>query len=106
MEFLNSVIRIQISKNFSQPFNSVPTASNSSCLPSPSLRAASLDSTHSRNSDTSTNTLQMSCANLCHVSFKFHSENLQRVSLLPTKKNGLPVASTLLCTLKNLEHIC
>ena len=44
MEFLSSVTRrIQISKNFSQPFISVPTASDSSCLPSPSPRAASLD---------------------------------------------------------------
>ena len=63
MEFLSSVTRrIQISKAFSQPFNSVPTASNSSCLPSPSSLAASLDSTHSRDSDTSTHTLQMSSA--------------------------------------------
>jgi len=44
IEFLSSVTRgIHISKNLSQPFNSVPTASNSSCLPSPSPRAASLD---------------------------------------------------------------
>ena len=78
MEFLSSVItRVQISKNFSQPFNSVPTASNISCLPSPSPRAASLDSTHSRDSDATTHTLRMSSADLCHVSFKIHSENLQ-----------------------------
>jgi len=44
IKFLRSVTRrIQISKNHSQPFISVPTASNSSCLPSPSPRAASLD---------------------------------------------------------------
>ena len=44
MEFLSSVTRrIQISKNFSQPFISVPTASDSSCPPSPSPRAESLD---------------------------------------------------------------
>jgi len=44
MEFLSSVTRrIQISKNLSQSFNSFPTASSSSCLPSPSPRAASLD---------------------------------------------------------------
>ena len=43
-EFLSSVTRrIQISKNRSQPFNSVPSASNSSCLPSPSPRTASLN---------------------------------------------------------------
>jgi len=43
-EFLTSVTRrIQNSKNLLQPFNSAPTASNSSCLPSPSPRAASLD---------------------------------------------------------------
>jgi hypothetical protein len=35
--------RIQISKNHSQHFISVPTSSNSPCLPSPSSRAASLD---------------------------------------------------------------
>ena len=61
MEFLSSVTRrIRISKKLSQPFNNVPTASNSSCLPSPSPRAASLDKTHSRDSDTSTHTLQIS----------------------------------------------
>jgi len=77
MEFLSSVTtRVQISKNFSQPFNSVPTASNSSCLPSPSPHAASLDSTHSRDSDATTHTLQMSSADLCHDSFKSHSENV------------------------------
>jgi hypothetical protein len=60
-EFLISLTRkIQIAKNLSMPFNSVPTASNSSCTPSPS-RAASLDSTHSQDSDTSTHTLQISC---------------------------------------------
>jgi hypothetical protein len=52
-EFLISVTRkIQITKNLSLPFNSVPTASNSSCIPSLS-HATSLDSTHSRDSDTS-----------------------------------------------------
>jgi hypothetical protein len=44
MEFLSSVTRrIQISKNFLQPSVSVPKASDSSCLQSPSHRAASLD---------------------------------------------------------------
>jgi len=62
IEFLSSVTwRIQISKNFSLPFNSVPSASNISCPPTPSPCAASLDSTHSRDSDISTHTLQMSC---------------------------------------------
>ena len=43
-EFLSSVTRrIQISKNLSQPFNSAPTVSNISWLPSPSPRAAILD---------------------------------------------------------------
>ena len=43
-EFLSSVTRrIQISKNLSQPFNSAPITPNSSCLPSPSPRAAILD---------------------------------------------------------------
>jgi hypothetical protein len=60
-EFLISVTRkIQITKNISLPFNSVSTASNSSSTPSPS-HAASLDSTHSQDSDTSTHTLQFSC---------------------------------------------
>ena len=59
-EFLSSVTRrIQISKNFSQPFNSVPAASNSSCLPSP--HASSLDSTH---------TLQMSSADILPRQFQ------------------------------------
>ena len=65
IEFLSSVTRrILICKNFSQPFVSVPAASNSSCLPSPSPRAASFYSTHSQDSDTSTHTLQMSSADL------------------------------------------
>jgi len=77
IEFLSSITaRVQISKNFSQPFNSVPTASNSSRPPSPSPRATSRESTHSRDSDTTTHTLQMSSADLCHVNFKFHAENL------------------------------
>jgi hypothetical protein len=105
IEFLSSVTRrIQIDKNLSLPFNSVPTASNSSCPPAPSPCAASLDSTHS------THTLQMSCIpqarNYCHFSLKFHSENLQRVPLLQTK-NGLPFPSTQLriYTLKNWEQM-
>ena len=61
-EFLSSVTRrIQIDKNLPLPCNSVPTASNSSCPPTPSPLAANLDSTHSRDSDTSTQTLQTSC---------------------------------------------
>jgi len=44
IEFLSSIAgRMQISKKLLQPFNSVPAASNNSCLPSPSLRAASFD---------------------------------------------------------------
>ena len=44
IEFLSSVTRrIQISKNLQRPFNTVPIASSSSCLRSPSHRAASLD---------------------------------------------------------------
>ena len=62
IEFLGSVTRrIQIDKNLSLPFNSVPTASNSSCSPSPSPRAANPDSTHSRDSDTSAHALQIPC---------------------------------------------
>jgi len=65
IEFLSSLTsRMQISKNFSQPFNRVPTEYNSLWLPSPSTRAASLDSTHSRNSDTTTHKLQISRADL------------------------------------------
>jgi hypothetical protein len=65
IEFLSSVTRrIQIYKNFLKPFISVPSASISSRLPSPSPRAASLDSTHSRHSDTSTHTLQICGADL------------------------------------------
>jgi len=55
IERLSSVTRrIQVfkKKNLLQPFNSVSTAYNRSCPPTPSPRAASLDSTHSRNSDT------------------------------------------------------
>jgi len=106
MEFLSSVTRrIQISKNFSQPFISVSTASNSSCFPSPSPRAASLDSTHSRDSDTSIHTLQMSSADL--LPRRFHSlRTYNGVSLLPTKKNDLPVPSTQLYSLKKLQQIC
>ena len=108
MEFLSSVTRrIQISKNFSQPFNSVPTASNSSCLPSPSPCAASLDSTHSWYSDTSTHT---HCRCPARVYATSISSSILRtykgVSLLPTKKNGLPIPPTQLYTLKNLEQIC
>ena len=41
IEFLSSVTtRIQISKNISPPFNSVPTPSNISCPQTPSPRAA------------------------------------------------------------------
>jgi hypothetical protein len=107
MEFLSSVTRrIQISKNFSRAFISVPTTSNSSCLPNPSPRAASLDSTHSWDSDTSTHTLQMSSADL--LPRKFHSlRTYKGVSLLPTKKkNDLPVPSTQLYSLKKLQQIC
>ena len=44
IEFLNSITRrIQISKNLSLPFNSVPTASHILCPPTQSPRAASLD---------------------------------------------------------------
>ena len=52
IEFLSSVTRrIQISKNLSPPFSSVPTTSNVSCPPTPSPHATSLASTHSRLSD-------------------------------------------------------
>jgi len=61
-QFLSSVSRrIRISKKFSQPFNSVPIASNSSCRPSPPPHAASLGETHSWESETPTHTLQISC---------------------------------------------
>ena len=44
IEFLSCVSRrIQISKNLSQPFHTVPTASSSSCIPSPSSLAERLD---------------------------------------------------------------
>ena len=60
IEFLSSVTRrIRISNNLLPPFNSVPAASN--IVPSaPSPRAASLDATHSLDSDPSTHTSQMS----------------------------------------------
>ena len=58
--FLSSVTS-QISKNLSPPFSSVPTALTISCPPTPSPRAASLDSTHSRDSDNSTHSPRMSC---------------------------------------------
>jgi hypothetical protein len=62
IEFLSSVTRrISTVKNISPPFNSVPSASNIPCPPTPSPRAASLDSTHSRDSDTSTHISRMSC---------------------------------------------
>ena len=53
--FLSSVTRkIQISKNLSERFNNVPTASNISFPPpTPSPRGSSLDSTRSRKSDAS-----------------------------------------------------
>ena len=60
IEFLSNVTRrIRISKNLSPPFNSVPAATH--IVPSaPSPRAASLDATHSLDSDSSTHTSQMS----------------------------------------------
>ena len=61
MKFLSRVTkRIQIYNDLSLPFNSVLTASHISCPQTPSPRAASLHSTHSRDSDTSTHTLRMS----------------------------------------------
>jgi hypothetical protein len=61
IEFLNTLTRrIQIHKNLSLPLNSVPTASKSSFPPTPSPHAGNLDSTHSRGSDTSTYSLQIS----------------------------------------------
>ena len=56
IEFLSSVDRrIHIFKNLS------PTASNTSCTPTPSPRAASLDSTNRRDSDTSKHSSRISC---------------------------------------------
>ena len=61
MDFLSSVTRkLQISKNLLSPVNSVPTASHISCPPTLSPQAASLDSTHSRDSDTLSHPSQMS----------------------------------------------
>jgi hypothetical protein len=61
IEFLNSVTRrTQIDKNLSSPLNSVSTTSKRLCPPTPSPHAASLDSTHSPDSDTSTYSLQIS----------------------------------------------
>jgi len=54
IEFLSNVTRrIQISNNLSPPVNSVPTTSNISCPSTPSPHVASLNSTHSCDSDTS-----------------------------------------------------
>ena len=81
IEFLSSVTRrIQISKNLSPPFNSVPTESNSSCPPTPSPRAVNLDSTHSRDSDRTVQRIHrgsaLSQAQIyCHVNFRFNSES-------------------------------
>ena len=60
LEFLSSVNRrIRISKNLLPSFNTVHAASH--IVPSvPSPRAASLDATHSLDSDSSTHTSQMS----------------------------------------------
>jgi hypothetical protein len=61
IEFLNSLNRrIPIHKNLSLPLNSVPTASKTPFPPTRSPHAGNLDSTHSRDSDTSTHTLQIS----------------------------------------------
>lgn len=59
IEFLSSATRrIRISKNLLLPFNSVPAASH--IMPSAlSPRAASLDATHSLDSNSSTHTSQM-----------------------------------------------
>jgi len=96
-------------QDLSLPFNSVPTTSNSLCPPTPHPCAASLDSTYSLDSDTSAHTLQISCissVDLLPRQFQFHSEHLWRISPTWPKKNGLPVLSTQLYTLKNLEQIC
>ena len=98
IEFLNSVTRrIQICKNRSPPFKSVSAASNSSCPPTPSPRAASLGSTHSRNSDT-----QRIHRDVLYLKRRFTVRSVSRsimvasegVTLLQTKKIVLPVPST------------
>jgi len=49
IQFLSSETRrIEIDKKLSPPFSSVPTTSKSSSPPTPSPRAASIDSTHYR----------------------------------------------------------
>jgi len=109
IEFLSSVTgRIQIDKNRSLPFNSFPTASNSSCPTTPSPRAANLDSTHSRDSDTSTHTLQISCissADLLPRQFRVPFWELIKGYPYCRRKMVYQSPFTQLYTLKNLGQI-
>jgi len=73
------------------------------------LRVQRLDSTHSWDSGTSIHTLQISCISDANTNTSVSSSilrNYKGVFLLQTKKNCLPVPSTQLYTLKNLEQIC